>query len=132
MISEGIEEPVEASNASWLLTFHSFALLVSLWKFSHFRSRLPFLGFHPRVMFFSFFQSFSLFWFFYHSFKNSKFVLNGWIIYQDNFDWKQKHQPYWLWKIPQEKPLQSKYPHSIKMDFTARNVGLGSGFRKKG
>ena len=28
-----------------------FALPLSLWKFSHFRSRLPFSGFHPRVVF---------------------------------------------------------------------------------
>ena len=31
-----------------------FALPVSLWKFPHFCSRLPFSGFHPRVIFFIF------------------------------------------------------------------------------
>ena len=57
---EGIEGLVEASDASWLLIFHSFVCSAyeSL-KSSHFRSRLPFLGFHPRVSFF--FYSFSFF-----------------------------------------------------------------------
>ena len=110
LVLEGIEEPVESSNASWLLTFHSFALLVSLWKFSHFRSRLPFSGFHPRVMFFSFhFHSFFYPLFFsincliMHLKIQDSSQTDGWFIKIFFLAEKKRRQPCWLWKFSQRK-----------------------------
>ena len=57
LVSKGIEDLVEASNAFWLLTFHSFVCSAheSL-ESSRFRSRLPFRVFtlESRFSFFSF------------------------------------------------------------------------------
>ena len=60
LVSKGIEDLVEASDASWLLTLHSFVCPAheSLESF-HFRSRLPFWVFTLESHFF--FHSFSFF-----------------------------------------------------------------------
>ena len=54
-ILEGVEEPLEASDASWLSTLHSFAPSTNLWQFSFFCSRLPFRVFTLKSRFFYFF-----------------------------------------------------------------------------
>ena len=63
---------------------------------------LEFYSFFPFSFFFHHF-----FWLSYYALDNSKFIPNRCKIYQDDFGRK----------ILKEKPLQSKYPHSIKMDF---------------
>ena len=103
LVSKGIEDLVEASDASWLLTLHSFVCSAheSL-ESSRFYSRLPFWVFTLESHFFIFLQLS------HYALENSKFIPNRWVIYQDDFGWKSL----------KEKPLQSKYPCSIKMDFS--------------
>ena len=81
-ILEGIEEPVEASDAFWLLTLYSFVCPAheSLESF-HFRFKLPFWVFTLE----SHFSFHSFFLLSHYAFENLKFILNRWVIYQDDF-----------------------------------------------
>ena len=86
----------------------SFFCLLRPWGFRNFvvsALDCPFRVFTLELCFFFFcFLHFSLS---YYALENSKFIPNGWMLYQDDFGWK----------FPKEKPLQSKYPHLIQMDF---------------
>ena len=120
LVSKWIEDLVEASNASWLLTFHSFVCSAheSL-ESSRFYSRLPFRVFTLESLFF-----FSFIFSFYFC------------LIVPSCTWKFKICPEWMndlsrwfWlknrdnslidyeNFPKEKPLQFKYPNLIKMDF---------------
>ena len=109
--------PIVALSFFYLLrprVFENFLIFALDYPFRVFTLESHFL-FH----FFFFFSSF--FWLSYYALDNSKFIPNRWKIYQDDFGRK----------ILKEEPLQSKYPHSIQMDFLVYNVGQGSWFRKK-
>ena len=107
LILEGIEElwRLQVLPGCWLFIV-LLVLPVSLWKFSHFRSRLSFSGFHLRVMFLFFFNHFLFFFFFncpimHFKIQNSP-QIGGWFIKMILAE-EKRQQPCWLQKIPQEK-----------------------------
>ena len=96
----------------------SFFCLPCPWVFRifSFLLRLPFWVFTLESHFFHFL------WLSHYALKNSRFIPNRWVIYQDAFGWKFLKENLFSLGIH----VQSKWT------FTACNVGLGSGFRKKG
>ena len=71
-----------------------------------------FFFFHHFLFFLSVFFLLS-----YYAFENSKFIPNGWMIYQNVWLRKRDDNLVDYENFLKEKPLQSKYPHSMKMDF---------------
>ena len=124
-ILEGVKDLINASVLSGRCPFILlFAPPTIFQKFYYFRSRPPFSSFHPRVIIF--------FWLSYYALDNSKFILNGWMIYQD-FWLRKRDNSLVDYENFSRKNLFSPSIHvQSKWTFQVRNVGLGLCFRKKG
>ena len=120
LVSKRIEDLAEALDASWLLTLHFFVCSAheSL-ESSRFCSILPFRVFTLESrFFFSFIFSFSFCLIVPPCTQKFK-IYPEWVNDLSRWFWLKNRDNNLVdyEKFPKEKPLQSKYPHLIKMDF---------------